>query len=65
MQEMSTPVENFSKSLFEPKLTAFPGSKISDAPESKSFAMSFIHLELRRGEKEDYMKLRENKPQVS
>lgn len=33
-------------------------SKISDAPEN-NFAVSFMHLKLRRGHKEDYMKVGE------
>lgn len=37
------------------------GSKIPNAPESNSFAVSFILLELRRKHKENYMKVRESK----
>ena len=37
------------------------GSKISIAPESNSFADSFMHLNLRREYKEDYMEVGESK----
>lgn len=33
-----------------------PGNKISNAPENKRFAVSFMLLELRMVHKEDYMK---------
>lgn len=36
-----------------------PGNKIPNAPESDNFAGSFMHLKLRRGYKEDYMKVEE------
>ena len=37
------------------------GSKISNSPENANFAVSFILLELRREQKEDYMKVEESK----
>ena len=37
------------------------GSKISKAGEKNSFAVSFLHLKLRRGCKEDSRKVRESK----
>ena len=38
-----------------------PGSRISDALENNICAVSFLHLKLRRGGKEDYMEVGENK----
>lgn len=37
------------------------GSKISNAPETESLAVSFTHLKLRREHEEDYMKVGESK----
>ena len=37
------------------------GSKISNAPENNSSAASFMHLELRREGKKDYMAVGESK----
>ena len=37
-----------------------PGSKMSNAPENDSFAVSFIHVELRRDCKRDYVKVGES-----
>lgn len=39
----------------------YAGSKTSNAPENASFAASFMHLELRRQCKEDYMRVGESK----
>lgn len=50
---MSRLMENFYE-FFE---TNWP--QISDAPENASFAISFIHLELKRECKENYMKVGE------
>ena len=36
------------------------GSKISNAPENNSFALSFMHLKLRREFKEGYSKMGES-----
>lgn len=47
--------------LFEPKLMTWLGSKILHALKNDSFIVSFIHLELKREHKEDYMKVKENK----
>lgn len=38
-----------------------PRSKISNAPQNDSFAVSFLHWELRREHKEGYMKAKESK----
>lgn len=40
---------------------AIPSSKISRTPENDSFAVSLIHLELRKESVEDYMKVGESK----
>ena len=40
------------------------GIKISNALESNSFAVSFMHLKLKRGHKEDYRKVGESKAGV-
>lgn len=45
-EEMSKPVENLYKSLFEPKLMTI-AEKLSNAQENESFALSFKHLKLR------------------
>ena len=37
------------------------GSKIVNSPENNSFAVSFIHLRLRREPKEDYTEVGESK----
>ena len=65
---MSKPVENFYKSSFEfiwAKLRTLQGSKISNAPEKDSFAISDTHLELGRERREDYMKVGERKVGVA
>lgn len=36
-------------------------SKISNAPKYDSFAISFLHLKLKRDHKEDYMKAVDSK----
>lgn len=43
---MSKPIENFYKNLSQ--TDNMPGNKISDALENDSFAVSFIHVELRK-----------------
>ena len=40
-------------------------SKISNAPENDSFAVSFIHFVLRREHQEDYMKVGESKAGIA
>lgn len=53
----SEPVENFYN-LFEPKLMAMTGSKISDTPENDGFVISFVWV---KECKEDSRKMRESK----
>ena len=38
-----------------------PGSKISSVPENNSFAASFMHLKLRRDNKEGYREVEKRK----
>ena len=53
-KEMPGPLEKFYKSLFGPKL-------MTVASENKSFAVSSMHLKLRREYKKDSMKVEQNK----
>lgn len=54
MIKTSTPVENFCKSLSEPNCRTCAGSKFSNTPEYKRFAVSSIPLESKRECKKDY-----------
>ena len=61
---MSKPEETFYKSLFEPNWQQLLGSEVSNALKSDSFSFSFMHLELRREHKEDYIKARKSKAEI-
>ena len=55
--------KKFYKSLFEPTDDVCWGTRYSGAPENYSFAISFMHLEL-RGFREDYLKMRGSKAEI-
>ena len=54
---MSKPVETSYQKLFEPELVTSVGKQNLKCSREHSFAVSFIHLELRRGHKEDCMEV--------
>lgn len=61
---MSKTIENFYEFICA-KLTTLLGSKIPQAQENDSFAVSCTHLELSRECKKEYMKVGESRTEKS